>query len=224
VTRTAFFGGTFDPIHQGHLDVARAARRALSIDSLSLLPAHTPPHRAVPVASAAHRFAMTALAAADERLPVSDLDMRASDPSYTSVTLDRLRAQGLNTQAVFMVIGADAFAEIATWKNYPALLDRCHFVVVSRPGRPAPALRRTLPALADRMIDAPPAGGCAAPDAPRIFLVDAPTAPVSSTDVRTRLAAGLPVTQLVPASVEHHIVTNGLYQARDRGLPGSESR
>lgn len=211
MARRGFFGGTFDPIHCGHLDVARAARSALGLDEVLLVPANIPPHRSTPQASSAHRFAMAALAVQDEDgLAVSDVEMLASGPSYTSATLDRLAASGVDTRALFLVAGADAFRDIATWKGYPALLDRCHFVVVSRPEMPALALRDSLPSLAARMIDAPGE----VPVRPAIFVVHAPTAPVSSTDVRQRLATGASVAGLVPAAVARHIEKHGLYRAR----------
>jgi nicotinate-nucleotide adenylyltransferase len=207
--RRGWFGGTFDPVHVGHLDVARAARRALALDQVLLVPANAPPHRGAPQASAAHRFAMAALAVQHEDgLLVSDLEMLATGPSYTSATLDRLAACGLDPTSLFLITGADAFGDIATWKDYPALLDRCQFVVVSRPGAPAPGLRAALPALAPRMTDAPNP----APAGPRIHLVDAPTAPVSSTEIRRRVAAGLPIGDLVPPAVSAHIIKHGLYR------------
>lgn len=216
--RRGWFGGTFDPIHEGHLDVARAARRALALDEVLLVPANVPPHRGTPGASAAHRFAMAALAVQEEAaLLVSDLEMLASGPSYTSATLDRLAARGLDTRSLFVITGADAFRDIATWKGYPELLDRCHFVVVSRPGTPAPALRAALPRLADRMTDVP---GVGAPG-PRIHLVDAPTAPVSSTEIRRRVAERASLTGLVPAAVAAHIRKHGLYGGG--GSPGTPS-
>ena len=113
-------GGTFDPIHAGHLDVAEVARQAIGLDQLLLVPANVPPHRPAPGASAAHRFAMAALATQDRPgLHVSDLEMRSNEPSYTSTTLDRLCASGLDALTVCFVIGADAFREIRTWKAFP---------------------------------------------------------------------------------------------------------
>jgi len=211
VTRHGFLGGTFDPVHHGHLDVARAARAALSLDDVQWVPSKVPPHRALPLASAADRFAMVELAVADEPgMRASDLEINASGPSYTAVSLDRLAAQGLDTRALFFIIGADAFRDIAMWKDYPRLLDRCHFVVVSRPGCPAPGLRAVLPELEPRMVDA----SAAVPASPRIILVDAPTAPVSSTLIRRRIADGLSVDGLVPPAVAAYIQANGLYRAR----------
>ncbi len=208
MTRQGVLGGTFDPIHVGHLDVAEAARRALNLDRVLLMPARVPPHRQPPGASAAHRFAMAALAVAScTGLVLSDLEMEADGPSYTAATLDRLAARGIDTTGLFFVTGADAFREIETWMHYPRILDRCHFVAVSRPGSSAPALRVALPSLADRMIDAP----CAIPSRPGIFLIDAPTAPVSSTEVRRRVQTGASIDGLVPEAVAAHIVTHRLY-------------
>ena len=216
VTRSGLLGGTFDPIHLGHLDVAEAARRALGLERVLLVPARIPPHREAPHVSAAHRFAMVTLAVANRHaLVASDIEMDSDGPSYTSLTLDRLTARGEDLSNMFLITGADAFREIETWMRYPQLLDRCHFVVVSRPGSPAPALRDMLPSLADRMIDV----SAPLPTRPAIVLVDAPTAPVSSTDVRRRLAAGSPVDGLIPDAVAAYIRQHRLYStSSEEGL------
>jgi nicotinate-nucleotide adenylyltransferase len=208
--RVGLFGGTFDPVHEGHLDVARTARRAIGLDAVWLVPSRLPPHREAPRASAAHRFAMAALAVQDqEGILVSDLEMDATGPSYTSDTLRRLEARGIDLRFVAFVIGADAFREIEIWKDYPAVLDRCHFLVVSRPEAPAPRLRDELPELSGRMLDAP----CALPARPSILLLDATTPPVSSTDVRQAIAKGTPLDGLLPVSVADHISRHGLYRS-----------
>jgi nicotinate-nucleotide adenylyltransferase len=211
--RRGLLGGTFDPIHRGHLDVALAARRGLALDDVLIMPSNVPPHRAAPHASAADRFAMVALAVEGQAgLTASDLELHAIGPSYTTATLDRLEARGVLTRALVFITGADAFREIASWKDYPQLLDRCHFAVVSRPGCPASSLRTALPALDDRMIDAP--AGIA--PRPRIFLVDAPTAAVSSTDIRRRVAERISIEGLVPPKVAAYIEAHGLYRAPHR--------
>ena len=133
----------------------------------------------------------------DEGLLASDVEMDVDGPSYTFATLDRLAAQGVRGDSLFLILGGDAFKDLPTWKAYPALLDRCHFVVVSRPGVRAGEVRALVPALADRMRDAP----CEMPLAPSIFLVDAPTAPVSSTGVRQAVLDGQDLGALVPAAV-----------------------
>ncbi len=206
--RHGILGGTFDPVHHGHLDVATAARRALALDEVELVPAGVPPHRGTPRAAIGHRLAMARLAVADvDGLTVSDLESEGTGPSYTSSTLDRLSKRGMDLGAVFLVTGADAFREIATWKDYPGLLERCHFVAVSRPGCPASSLPAALPDLAPRMRTAPGQ----IPARPGIFLVHADTAAVSSTEVRRRVAAGEPIDGLVPAAVARYIRNHGLY-------------
>jgi nicotinate-nucleotide adenylyltransferase len=210
MSRIGVLGGTFDPVHVGHLDLAEAAARALQLDRVVLMPAHVPPHRARPVASGPHRFAMCALAIAGRGwLSMLDIDMRSNEPAFTSATLDRLAANGMDLRSLFLITGADAFREIPSWMHYPAILDRCHFVVVSRPGVSATSLRALLPELADRMID--PSSRLDAKSAPSIVLVDAPTASVSSTDLRRRLAAGEAIDGLVPDLVAQHIRKHDLY-------------
>ncbi len=202
-------GGTFDPVHCGHLDVARAAHEALGLGAIWFIPARLPPHRTSPHASAAHRFAMAALAILDEPngWRVSDLEMESPLPSYTAATLDRLEAQGIDLRQVCFITGADAFRDIGIWKDYQFILDRCHFAAVSRPGAPASGLGDALPALKPRMIGA--AGTMSGP--PRIHLIDAPTAPVSSTAIRQAIIDGRPLSGLVPDRVAAHIARHGLY-------------
>ena len=209
--RVGVFGGTLDPIHVGHVETARTAQRALGLTRLMVMPVRVPPHRTHgPSASTFHRFAMAALAV--DEMPdasVSDAELRADGPSYTASTLERLAAGGLQRSEMFFITGADAFAEIETWYRYPEVLDLCHFVVVSRPGVPASSLAARLPQLAPRFRPA----SNAAPEgsAPVIYLVDAPTPDVSSTDIRRRLRAGSPIAGLVPKPVERHIRRHCLY-------------
>jgi len=206
--KAGLFGGTFDPIHQGHLDVAQAARHAIGLGVVWIVPSRVPPHRGRPSAPAAHRFAMAALAiSAEEGLLLSDLDMDTDGPSYTVETLERLQSRGTDPRDMCFVVGADAFLEIQSWRDYPRLLDRCHFAVVSRPGVSALTLPTALPDLAGRMTPATPSPGAD----PRILLVDAPTAPVSSTDVRRAIAAGAPIAGLVPPAVAAYIARHDLY-------------
>lgn len=208
--RIGFLGGTFDPIHLGHVETARAARAALSLDCVELVPSRVPPHRhQQPCASSFHRFAMAALAVNGlEGLSVSDIELTSTGPSYTAETLAGLRERGLAASQIFFIAGADAFAEIETWARYPGVLDLAHFAVVARPGHPVASLAERLPALARRMRPA-----AARPDAraPAIFLVDARTPDVSSTEVRRRIARGESLAGLVPPAVEAHIVQHGLY-------------
>lgn len=212
--RTGVLGGTFDPIHAGHLAMASAAARALALDSVLLLPSRTPPHRPVdPSASIYHRFAMVALGAqSDGRLIASDLELGRPGPSYTADTLRALHGTGLDRLQIFFLTGADAFADIATWREYPAVLDLAHFVVCSRPGTPAGSMPARLPELASRMVTVPE-GAPAPATAPQpcVYLLDAPTPDVSSTDIRARARAGRPLAGLLPPEVEAYIRRHGLY-------------
>ena len=191
MTRIGILGGTFDPIHIGHLEAAQAARQALTLDRIMLLPARTPPHRnSEPRASAFHRFAMAALAATTKlEMVVSDLELRRDGPSYTSITLEQLHAEGYKPSQLFFILGADAFADIGTWHDYPRLLELSNFGVVSRPGFTTAHLQ----------------------SGPGIFLVAADTPDVSSTEIRRLVGAGESMEGLVPAIVADHIRRHRLY-------------
>ncbi len=224
--RVGLLGGTFDPIHVGHMAAAVEACITLQLDEVLLLTSHVPPHRAQPAASVHHRFAMAALAIQDDQtLRASDIELLAPGPSYTAATLQRLHAQGYSPAQLFFITGADAFAEIATWRHYPHFLDAAHFVVVDRPGRPATSMREVLPALAPRMRDAPLTGSPANDSSGRtvIFLVNRPTPDVSSTAISARCAEGRPITGLVPPAVERHIDRHALYRTRDASASPADS-
>lgn len=215
--RLGILGGTFDPIHDGHLAVAHVAAERLGLEPIRVIPSHYPPHRPVePRASAYHRFAMVALASCDrDEIVPSDAELVRNEVSYTSATLRRLHREGWAPLQIFFITGADAFAEIATWHEYPGVLELAHFVVVSRPGWPVGALRQQVPALGTRMADVPVEG---LPEAqlavPRILLVDGSTPDVSSTMIRQRAARGDSLSGLVPPVVERYIMRQGLYARR----------
>lgn len=201
---TGLLGGTFDPVHLGHLDVARAALQSLQLDRVLFIPAHIPPHRASPGATAADRLAMVKLAIQDEpRFEASTIEIDSPGPSYTSVTIDRFLARGYEKTDLCFIAGADAFASVSKWFDYPALLDKCRFAVVSRPGFPVSAIPEQIPAVAEHMTD--------------IFLIDAPTAPVSSTGVREAIDRGAPLVGLVPDVVAGYIHAHGLYTTEAHG-------
>ena len=220
--RIGLLGGTFDPFHHGHLAAALAADAALDLDAVHLIPAHIPPHRTLqPSASPEHRFAMVALGIAETPgLLVDDRELHAEGPSYTSRTLAAYAAQGWQASQIFFITGADAFAEIATWHDYPAILTRSHFVVVSRPGRDAASLRDELPSLADRMrvADASTPPKQADTAEPAIWLVHAKTPAVSATAIRLAAASNRAIAGMTPLLVEQHIARHGLY-GRALGSP-----
>ena len=214
--RIGILGGTFDPIHCGHVDIGDAAQRALELHEVHVVTSHLPPHRPAPEASAYHRFAMVALAAGDQPAwRASDVELQHESPSYTSRTLREFHGRGFDPIELCFVIGADAFADIASWRDYPGILEAAHFVVVSRPGSAAPSLLDRLPRLAHRMVRR--AADLLASAAPVIFLLDAPTADVSSTAIRSRLAAGEPIDGMVPPRVQQHIERHGLYRSMTPG-------
>jgi nicotinate-nucleotide adenylyltransferase len=199
--RLGILGGTFDPIHVGHLDAADAARAALTLDEVLFVPSHDPPHKpAEPHATAFHRFALVAVAIQGHAgYRVSDMELRRSGPSYTITTLRELHQTGWQASQIFFIIGTDAFAEIATWHAYPAVLDCANFAIITRPG----AALTPLPAAPVR------AAGTG------IYHVEARTRDVSSTLIRARLAAGESIADMVPAAVAGHIRTHSLYGAPD---------
>jgi nicotinate-nucleotide adenylyltransferase len=213
VTRIGLLGGTLDPIHCGHLSAAVAARDRFDLSEVLVVPSRIPPHRPLqPLASPCHRFAMACLAISGvPRLKASDEELQSDGPSYTADTLERLHARGLAASQIFFITGADAFADIATWRRYPEVLDLANFVVVARPGHALDALASRLPALASRMRSTVPAQDRAETRA--IYLLHADTPDVSSTIVRERLRRGDSISGLVPPLVEAHIHQHGLYSA-----------
>jgi nicotinate-nucleotide adenylyltransferase len=210
--RLGILGGTLDPVHVGHVETAIAARDALALDRILLLPSRVPPHRPLqPYASAFHRFAMAALAVNGiDGLEASDMELASPGTSYTASTLERFADLGVRPSQIFFILGADAFAEIATWNRYPHVLDMANFVVVSRPGYDSHRIAAGLPALSERFapIRAARAGGSTDP---RIFILPAATPDVSSTEIRRRLRVSEAVTGLVAEAVERHIRQHRLY-------------
>jgi nicotinate-nucleotide adenylyltransferase len=196
-------GGTFDPIHNGHVAAARAAQDALKLDEIVLVPSHIPPHRAEPAgATSEQRFTMAQLASAEQpRWSTSRIELDRAGRSYTYDTLVGLKEQSGGGQ-FFFILGADAFAEIATWSRYPAVLDLANFVVVSRPGITLDSLRERVPS----------AFGLRPTAETRVILVDAHTPDISATDIRRRVRDGDSIRGLVPAAVEHYISHHRLYR------------
>ena len=210
--RLGVLGGTFDPIHFGHLDAADAARSALALDQVLFVPTHDPPHRlAGPRAAAFHRFALTALAVNDrEGYRVSDLELARDGRSYTSDTLRSLHADGWQPSQLFFILGADAFAEIATWHEFPSVLDAAQFLVIARPGTTVDQAVMRTPELGPRTRRTVGHIDDAGPTA--IFLIEAHTRAVSSTTIRERIAARQSIHDLVPPAVARHITVNRLYE------------
>jgi nicotinate-nucleotide adenylyltransferase len=221
--RLGLLGGTFDPIHYGHLDAAHAAYVALGLDEVWFIPAHDPPHRPTdPRGSAFHRFALVSLAINGESwMRVSDRELFRTGPSYTIDTLRSLHAEGWPASQLFFILGADAFAEVASWHAYPEVLDAAHFVVIARPGTATDAALARIPGIAARLQ--PATDAVTDPRQTRVFPVPARTRDVSSTQIRARLAARHNIDDLVPATVARHILAHHLYGAVDE-LHGEDQR
>lgn len=213
--RLGLLGGTFDPVHYGHLDAAEAARRALELNEVWLLPAHVPSHRPnQPMASPFQRFALAALAVTYRpHFRVSDIDLLRTGLTYTIDTLRYLHTQGWNSTQLFFILGTDAFAEISTWHQFPTVLDAANFVVIARPGTTLDEAVARTPAVQSRVCEPSPLVGSV--NTTRVIVLPAVTRDVSSTMIRQRLQAGESIDDLVPPAVARHIVSHHLYGAVD---------
>jgi nicotinate-nucleotide adenylyltransferase len=195
--RAVLMGGTFDPVHLGHIAVADQARSQLEASQAWLIPSRRPPHRSPAVAAAADRLAMLREAAADHPwLRVLDLELRRPGPSYTLDTLRELAATHPDVEQWFL-LGADAARGIRSWHRLGELLDTAHFVLVNREGT------------AELSIDEAVALGY---DAARLRIIRVDSPPISATEVRRRAARGFPLEGLVPAPVGRLIEQRGLYR------------
>lgn len=203
------YGGTFDPVHHGHIAIARAAHAVLGVP-VHLMPAADPPHRPPPGATAAQRVAMLDLALAGE--PGLALDLRELARSGRSWSVDTLRAlrETIGNEApVALLVGADSFAGLPTWKAWRELFGLAHFVVASRgddaslPPELEAVLGGRTAAAADELAHA--AAG-------RVLWLRQPLHPHSATDIRDRIATGEPWRHLVPAPVAGYIEAHGLYR------------
>lgn len=211
---TVFYGGTFDPVHNGHLAVARSARDSLGA-SIRLMPAADPPHRSAPGASALQRACMLDLAVAGEPgLAVDQREFSRGTRSYSIDTLREVREQ-LGAQApVALLIGADSLLELPTWRQWQALFTMTHFVVAERAGN---ALDARLPAelqafTRGRWVD--DAAALRAAPSGRLLRLHQPLHPESATDIRARVASDCPWRHLVPAAVAGYIDHHQLYSGR----------
>jgi nicotinate-nucleotide adenylyltransferase len=185
-------GGTFDPIHLGHLRAAENAREALGLDQVAFVPARVPPHRAAPAAPVLDRFVMVALATAGrpEFVP-SDAEMVREGPSYTVDTLAGFKRRDPMGTVVF-IVGADNLDQLPQWREPERILELSEIAVVDRPGEMAP----TPPPLAGARLHHVPGRGL----------------PISSREIRARLQSGASVRGLVPDEVCDYIAKRGLYR------------
>ena len=201
------FGGTFDPVHYGHLRPLAELQARVGCDEIRILPAAVPPHRPPPIASAAQRLDMLRLAL--EEFPGFVLDARELDRpglSYTVDTLQDLRRE-TGDDRLCLVMGGDAFAGLPTWHHWRELFELCHIIVIERPGAATAGEQAWA---RERLVDDPAQlrarlSGCVLPV--RLALVD-----ISATDIRHRLAEGLDVRGVLPDAVLAYIQRYGLYR------------
>jgi nicotinate-nucleotide adenylyltransferase len=230
------FGGTFDPIHRGHVALARAARDGYKLGRILFVAANIPPHKQSQALSAfAHRYAMIALATAQEKDFVPSLleapedfesgglgkeKGRAAKPNYTIDTIKRLKQSFKKADRLFLLIGIDAFADIAKWHQAEALFRECEFVVASRPGFSLADVANALPASlrprqeVTRPFQKQAAAGDLVLSGVNLHLLEEVYQPISSTAIRQAAAAGKPLGRFVEPGVSEYIKKTGLYKSR----------
>ena len=210
------YGGTFDPVHDGHLAIARCARDVLDT-RIDLMPAADPPHRPPTGAGIADRVAMLQLALQDEPgLALDQRELGRDGPSWSVDTLQALRAAPAGDGPVALLLGADSFAGLPGWKDWRLLFGLAHFVVASRSDAlPDADLAPALAAAVEGRVVGDAAALREAP-AGRVLFLRQPLHAHSASDVRARIASGRPWRDLVPAAVAAYITARGLYGS----LPG----
>jgi nicotinate-nucleotide adenylyltransferase len=198
VRRLGVMGGTFDPIHHGHLVTAEEALWQFGLDEVVFVPTGQPWMKADrdDVASAEHRYLMTVVATAgNPRFTVSRVDVEREGPTYTVDTLEAIRDERNHDIDVFFITGADAVLEIFRWKEPAELFERAHFIAATRPGYDIARFERD-----------------AHTSHPGISVMDIPALAISSSDIRRRVQEGEPIRYLVPEAVHQYIVKFGLYR------------
>jgi nicotinate-nucleotide adenylyltransferase len=209
--KIGIFGGTFDPVHIGHLRSALEVAEFMALDELRLVPSARPPHREAPQVSAQDRLAMVELAVAGlPPLRVDDRELKRDKPSYSIDTLESLRSELAADDQLFLLIGWDAFCGLPTWHRWSELLEHCHILVLQRPDADSEAPETLRNLLAARSISDPlamegPAG--------QISINWQTPLAVSATQIRTLLASGKSVRFLLPDAVLTYIHAHGLYRA-----------
>lgn len=195
--RLGIMGGTFDPIHFGHLVTAEAARHRFELDQVIFVPSGRPPHKQERrVSSADERLMMTLLATvANPNFVVSDWEVRREQLSYTYDTVRAFHQLYSDEAELFFITGADAVLEIMQWRKIDELAGLCSFIAATRPGYQLEGFDLP-PKLADKL-----------------YFMEVPALAISSSDIRRRVQCGEPIKYLLPETVEMYIIKHGLYQA-----------
>ncbi|MDR1204552.1 MAG: nicotinate-nucleotide adenylyltransferase [Peptococcaceae bacterium] len=202
IRKIGILGGTFDPVHLGHLTAAEAVREAYDLEQVLFIPAGEPPHKLDQTKTAAwHRYWMTVLATLDNpKFDVSPVEIQREGVSYTIDTLMYFREKMGSESEIYFIAGADLVFEIAGWRRSDALFERCVFVIVTRPGFDFGRLRDNL------------SGVLTQAQLNRIAPLEIPALEVSSTEIRQKIKAGRTVRYLIPEAVDAYIRKNGLYR------------
>jgi nicotinate-nucleotide adenylyltransferase len=225
-------GGTFNPIHNGHLHLAEAVRKKLHLDRILFIPSGNPPHKKeAEIPPAEHRLEMTRLALLGHPgFELSDIEVKRPGKSYSVETVSELKRLYPHDR-LFFIIGTDAFLDLPTWREPERLLSLCDFVVVSRPGHPFSHLSDLGPIQRIKKIDLNPlleldrrGEGCVTipfTSETSIHFVSIPPNPISASEIRKRLAAGAGTKNLLPEPVASYIIKNKLYGALSAEIKGS---
>ncbi|NLE60865.1 MAG: nicotinate-nucleotide adenylyltransferase [Planctomycetes bacterium] len=197
------YGGSFNPIHNGHLIIARAATEQLGIERTILIPSAAPPHKAnSDLASPEDRLEMVRLAIAGEPgFEVSDIELHRQGPSYTILTIEAYRRELGSDVQLYWLIGGDTLPELGTWYRVGELVDLCRIVTASRPGFEAPDLSPLLTVLTPAQIERLRGG-----------MIKTPLVDISATQVRQRVREGQSLSGLVPDRVAEYVLRHGLYR------------
>ncbi|MGL5393584.1 MAG: nicotinate-nucleotide adenylyltransferase [Shewanella sp.] len=213
--RIGILGGTFDPIHYGHIRPAQEVKAALGLDNILLMPNHIPPHKQAPHCSSAQRLEMVALACQElSGFELCDIEAKRDSPSYTVVTLVQLRTRYPNDQ-LFFILGMDSFLQLPSWHNWQHLFALTHFALCERPGWTLPKGHPMWQILNERRAANIDPSLKAAPPSPTtgsIFCVNITAQDISSTEIRAQLAQGkIPRDALLPSTI-NYIQKQKLYQ------------
>jgi nicotinate-nucleotide adenylyltransferase len=219
--RIGLFGGTFDPIHFGHLRAALEVKEGFDLDQIFLIPAASPPHKTrSDVTDAADRLEMVELAVADNSVfTVSDVELKRSGPSYSIDTINHFKESAPKDSEIFFISGLDAFLEIDTWKSYSGLLKQIAFIVIARPildcedhssrwKRLEDFLRSKI---SDKYEFSSSISGFEHSEAQPIYTFDVTSLDISSTRIRELVKKRRSIEFLVPEKVEYYIKSRGLY-------------
>jgi nicotinate-nucleotide adenylyltransferase len=212
--RLGILGGTFDPIHFGHLRIAEEICEELELEKILLIPGALPPHKYRKSVTPFHdRLAMTRMAVKDSLLlEVLDLEGRRKGPSYSVETLREIHKLYKNNAEIFFIIGMDAFLEIKTWKEYKNLFDESNFVVLKRPGFSFEELAPFTLSLEVGFSEVNGSNIFRTPSGNLLIYKEATLMDISSTRIREMVAAGRSVRFLLPEPVRTYIIEKGLYR------------